>query len=476
MSLPVTSGIDYGGVNHIRITTGGTVADPTRRMRIARGIALAAVTALTWFGVMVPGSAQPVGDIPIDTPMPDEIFNGYVLGTFRDGAIASPQEIIDGVVAYDTFYDEPPLRGDEAPGTLLKAKPFDVLFTGVKPGNVSAWKVMYVTENLDGTRDISTGVVMIPEDGRDNATRSVVAYQEANDSVGPRCHPSTQWSGGALGEASAWSALGPLALMFGEGLAVVISDVGNDADPAPHESVCRQIRGQGAAQRCSRSIRGRGRRPDPDAPVGIFGIAGGGVGGAFAAELQPEYAPELNLKATVLEGMVVDQRNFIRFAGGGLASGFVFATLLGLEPQYPEMRIDEKLNPAGKAMADLWRTQCQVTYFLTPFLPMNALFTSGENPADIAEFQHVYEDNKLGVGGAPDSKVLITSCVADDSFMSVVPAQDSRDLADRYRAQGTEVVYHPTDCNMSLFFTNLYRWGTDLFGMQTVDWLANELS
>ncbi|MEE2033393.1 lipase family protein [Rhodococcus sp. CC-R104] len=445
-------------------------------MQLVKATALAVVATVAVLGWTAPASAQPGPDVPIDTPMPDEVFNGYVLGTFRDGAIASPQEIVDGVFAYDTFYDEPPLRGDEAPGTLLKAKPFDVLFTGVKPGNVSAWKVMYVTENLDGTRDISTGVVMIPEDGRDNATRSVVAYQEANDSVGPRCHPSTQWSGGALGEASAWSALGPLALMFGEGLAVVISDVGNDADPAPHGVFA----GKYAAKALLNGVRAAFALEDaglnPDAPLGIFGIAGGGVGGAFAAELQPEYAPELNLKATVLEGMVVDQRNFIRFAGGSLASGFVFATLLGLEPQYPEMRIDEKLNPAGKAMADLWRTQCQVTYFLTPFLPINALFTSGENPADIAEFQHVYEDNKLGVGGAPDSKVLITSCAADDSFMSVVPAQDSRDLADRYRAKGTEVVYHPTDCNMGLFFTNLYRWGTDLFGMQTVDWLANELS
>ncbi|WP_408015907.1 lipase family protein [Rhodococcus chondri] len=447
-----------------------------RRLQLVKATALAVVATVAVLGWTAPASAQPGPDVPIDTPMPDEVFNGYVLGTFRDGAIASPQEIVDGVFAYDTFYDEPPLRGDEAPGTLLKAKPFDVLFTGVKPGNVSAWKVMYVTENLDGTRDISTGVVMIPEDGRDNATRSVVAYQEANDSVGPRCHPSTQWSGGALGEASAWSALGPLALMFGEGLAVVISDVGNDADPAPHGVFA----GKYAAKALLNGVRAAFALEDaglnPDAPLGIFGIAGGGVGGAFAAELQPEYAPELNLKATVLEGMVVDQRNFIRFAGGSLASGFVFATLLGLEPQYPEMRIDEKLNPAGKAMADLWRTQCQVTYFLTPFLPINALFTSGENPADIAEFQHVYEDNKLGVGGAPDSKVLITSCAADDSFMSVVPAQDSRDLADRYRAKGTEVVYHPTDCNMGLFFTNLYRWGTDLFGMQTVDWLANELS
>jgi len=472
----VTRRLGYRVRNHRRDGEDIRVRGRSGRLVLPRVVAAVSASALVVLGCAATAIAQPVGDAPVDTPAPDEVFNGYVLGTFEDATIATPQEIIDGATGHDPFYDEPPLHGDEAPGTLLKAKPFDVLFTVVKPGNVSAWKIMYVTENLDGSPDIGTGVVMIPDDGRDNATRPIVAYQEANDSVGARCHPSSQWSGGAVGDASAWSALGPLALMWGQGLATVISDVGNDADPAPHGVFA----GKYAAKTLLDGVRAAFAVDDAglsrDAPVGVFGIAGGGVGGAFAAELQPTYAPEIDLRATVLEGMVVDQRNFIRFAGGGIGSGFVFATLLGLEPQYPEMRLDEKFNPAGKALADVWRTQCQNSYFFTPFLPLEAMFTSGENPADIADFQHVYDDNRLGVGDAPRSRILITSCGADDSFMSVVPAQDSRDLADRYRAMGTDVVYRPSDCSMSVFFTNLYRWGTDLFGMQTVDWLATELS
>ncbi len=54
----------------------------------------------------------------------------------------------------------------------------------------------------------------------------------------------------------------------------------------------------------------------------------------------------------MLEGMAVEQKNFIRFADGRLGTGFVFATLLGLEAQYPEMALDAKLNPAGRALAD----------------------------------------------------------------------------------------------------------------------------
>ncbi|SLH35500.1 Uncharacterised protein [Mycobacteroides abscessus subsp. abscessus] len=77
----------------------------------------------------------------------------------------------------------------------------------------------------------------------------------------------------------------------------------------------------------------------------------------------------------------------------------------------------------------------------------------------------------LGRSGTPGAPVLIASCAADDSFMSLVPARDARELADTYRAAGADVTYAPTDCSMVTMLTNLYQWGTDLFGMQTIDWL-----
>ncbi|GLB63517.1 hypothetical protein NCCP2495_13960 [Dietzia sp. NCCP-2495] len=147
--------------------------------------------------------------------------------------------------------------------------------------------------------------------------------------------------------------------------------------------------------RAAYQVPGPGLNPNND--IGVFGIAGGGVSAAVAIEYQPWYAPELPVSATVLEALAVDQRSFIDFADGHLGSGFVLATLVGLESQYPEMRLNEKLNPAGRAMADLFRDSCQVPfYYLTPFLPQNLLFTSGIPPADEPDFQHVNRDNNLG--------------------------------------------------------------------------------
>lgn len=425
---------------------------------------------------------------PTRTPGIDQVFNGYVISALGQGRVASPQEIMEPLrPVSDAFYQEPTLTGNEVPGTLLKSEPVHVQFTGVQPANLKAWRTMYVTEEMDGTASIGTGILMVPDDGRDNATRPIVGYQEANDSVGPRCHPSTQWTGGDPLDGSSWSALGPLALMFDRGWAVSISDVGNDAQESPHGVFAGKYAANTLLDGVRSAMKIGSAGLNSQAPVGIFGIAGGGVGAGFAAERAESYAPELNISGTVMEGMVVDQRNFLQTADGSLGSGFAFAALLGLEPKYPEMDLNSHLTPLGRQIADWYRSQCQTpAYFTLPFVPLSALFTNGIPPVNIPEFQHVFDDNLLGASAdgtaigaaknAPAAPVLIASCAADDSPMSLVPASDSRNLAERYRAGGTAVSYQPTDCSMVQFVTDLYGWGTDLFGMQTISWLEAQFA
>ena len=444
-------------------------------MKFPARIAAACLAVALGASVVPVASAQV--DTPVRTPRIDEPFGDYVTSTFADGRLATIDELVEPITTtHDPFYDEPALRGDEAPGTLLKAEPLDVQFTAVRPGNLRAWRTMYVTTERDGSAGISTGILMVPDDGRDDATRTVVGYQQANDSLGSRCHPSTQWTGATPDEPGAWSALGPLALMFERGWAVSISDVGNDTQAGPHGVFA----GKYAANAMLDGIRSALTGPDidlsPTAPMGLFGIAGGGVGASFAAERHDSYAPELNIKATVAEGMVVDQRNFITRSDNSLGAGFAFATLVGLAAKYPEMNFDDKLSPFGAQVADYYRGQCQFpAYFTLPFASLSSLFADGQSPATIPEFQHVYDDNLLGAGDAPSAPMLIASCGRDDSFMSLVPASDTQGLVDRYRATGATISYQPSDCSDFRLLTDPYSWTVDLFGMQTLDWFAANL-
>lgn len=455
---------------------------------LAAVAATAAVAMIPPAIVAAPAGAQPtagapVADggavanpVPLAAPPLDGIFRGFVITTFHEGRLATIDEIIAGLnPAGDPFYDEPALTGAEAPGTVLRSERVQVLYSGFRPANVEAYRLMYVTRGVDDSPTISTGILMIPQDGRSNADRSLVAYQAANDSLGAFCHPTSYWTGADPMDAGSWSALGPLALMFNAGHAVMMSDVGNNGSPKPHGVFAGQFAGKAMLDGARAALALEPAGLNPRTPVGLFGIAGGGVGAGFAAQLQPDYAPELDVRGAVLEGMVVDQRSFMRVADGSIGSGFAFANLLGLEPWYPEMRIDDKLTPTGRTIADFYRGQCQVpAYFAMPFVPLHLLFTDGANPADIPDFQAAYADNLLG-RTAPRTEVLISSCGADDSPMSLVPAQDSRDLATRWEAGGTSVTYAPSDCSTERVLTNLYGWGTDLFGMQTVDWLSQRL-
>ncbi|MFI7001319.1 lipase family protein [Nocardia sp. NPDC050175] len=429
--------------------------------------AVATATAL----MLCAGTAAAQGEMP--TPGLDRVFNGFVVGQIQGAQPVPPDQAFQALLANDPFYQEPPLTGSEQPGTLLKAKKVDVMFLGTTPPDVEAYKLMYVTTGIDGvTPVISTGILMIPNHGAPVGEKKLISYQEANDSVGWSCHPSTQWTGGDPLDGSSWSALGPLALMFDKGYAVMISDVGNDGDRKPHGVFAGKFAAHAQLDGVRAALAHREAGLDPNAQTALFGIAGGGVGAAFSAELQPTYAPELDVKSALLEGMVVNPRNFMRVADGSVGSGFALATLLGLEPAYPEMAVNSKLNPAGVGLANAFRTQCQTpAYFGLPFLPLNTLFNSGLSPADEPAFQRAFEDNILGRSGTPKAKVAITSCVADDSPMSLVPAKDSRELADIYRAGGTDVTYQPTDCGMVRMLTDIYGWGTDLFGMQTIDWI-----
>ncbi len=451
--------------------------------RALRDLTVLAATVVLCTSVIASGPAGaasphsgPVPAPPLPAPSPQSVFNGYVLGAFQTARLGTPHEIFRELTKDDPFYNAPHPSRSASPGTLLRSKKVDVMFQGVKPGRLSAYKIMYISTGVDGRVPVvATGIVMIPDSGPPPRSKSIIGYQEANDSVGGGCHPSSQWTGRNPLDGASWSALGPLALMLGTGEAVVIPDVGNDGDRRPHGVFAGKFAGHTLldALRAATQVTAAGL--NPRAPIGLFGVAGGGVGAAEAATAARTYAPELNIKATVLEGMVVDPRNFLRVADGSIGSGFGFALLLGLEPWYPDMKVDSLLNPAGLAVANLFRTQCQDTYFLMPLVPLKALFNNGISPADQPTFQRAFTDNRLGPGSAPSAPVLISSCAKDDSFMSLVPAKDARGLAQTWRDKGADVTYAPTDCSMARMLTDLYGWGSDLFGMQMVQWLSRHV-
>lgn len=418
--------------------------------------AVAAATALT--GASAATAAPETVDM-------NDVFGPFVLSTLRDGRIAPPEQWLPRHPTTDPWFQAPPVAA-LAPGALLKARPATVQVYGVQPAHVRAYQLMYVTTDFDGSRVVSTGILMIPEDGTAPGDRRLIGYSEANDSLGPGCMPSAQWTGTDQNDPSLFSALGPVAQMFGNGWAVMMSDTANDGDPAPNGFSIGQFSGAATLD----GLRAALALPDagfaPDTPIGIYGIAGGGVAAGFAAEKQAAYAPELNVVGTVLQAMVIDSATFERKADGGIGAGFVFANSLGYAARYPGIDLDAELTPLGKQIADVFHRTCQQTYLYMPFMPLSALYENGR-PADNPAFARAYAENRMGQQ-APQAPVLITSC--RDDFL--VPYSDVEDLVAAYRAGGTDVTVDPSHCGVGDVLADPYRAGTELLGMQNVDWFV----
>lgn len=98
-----------------------------------------------------------------------------------------------------------------------------------------------------------------------------------------------------------------------------------------------------------------------NSPAALTGYSGGGLATAWAAALQPSYAPELRLAGAAIGGAPM---NLVAMARGlGLephpAFGLAMATAIGLEREYPDqVPISQNLNERGRALRDAMANSC----------------------------------------------------------------------------------------------------------------------
>ena len=124
-------------------------------------------------------------------------------------------------------------------------------------------------------------------------------------------------------------------MALGRGWAVVVPDFEGPRNP--------YTAGRMAGHATLDGIRAARRFPPAglaaDGPVGLWGYSGGGQATAWAAEMQPTYAPELAISGVAAGGVPPDLEQVARQIDGGLFSGIYFAAAVGLSREYPELRI-----------------------------------------------------------------------------------------------------------------------------------------
>uniref|UniRef100_UPI002FCDF093 lipase family protein n=1 Tax=Nocardia gipuzkoensis TaxID=2749991 RepID=UPI002FCDF093 len=237
----------------------------------------------------------------------------------------------------------PPAQIPSEPGAIVKTAPM-ALFATVPtdkgwPGK--AQHVMYTTRLQDGS-PVAVSGTFIDATGpwQGPGPRPTVVIGPGTSGQGDRCAMSVAFSTGMTvftdpsPGLSANQELPASAVWSGLGARVLVTDYIGLGTPGIHTYANRIEAAHAVLDgvRAAHKLAGAG----PETPVVLWGYSQGGGAAAAAAEMQPEYAPELNLKGTWAGGPVADLAAILERIDGALIGGAIGFAINGLLARYPE--------------------------------------------------------------------------------------------------------------------------------------------
>jgi pimeloyl-ACP methyl ester carboxylesterase len=234
-----------------------------------------------------------------------------------------------GGAAEDPFYIPPDPLPSETPGTLIRSEEIEPFSEGTK-----AWRVLYVSEAVDGTPVAVSGLVAAPATVLPEGGRDVVTWSHGTKGVLDRCTPSKGYRSGFHD----FYDIAPE--LVAAGYVGVSSDYEGLGPPGTHPYLVGPSEGRGvldvvkAAQQIEEA--GAGSR------VVIWGRSQGGHGALFAGEIAPTWAPELDVRGVISAAPASEFKAIIQsgvFLPG--ARGFIWQLAIGFEAAYEELSIEQ---------------------------------------------------------------------------------------------------------------------------------------
>ncbi|MBF6334172.1 lipase family protein [Nocardia transvalensis] len=324
----------------------------------------------------------------------------------------------------DPFYRAPADLAAAPNGAVLGSRPialFDL------PIPVAAWQLRYRTTDSRKQPILAVTTVMVspvPWAG----PRPLLSYQVAYDSLGTRCAPSYALRGGR--DLSVVNTVLDVPFMV-EGLrrgwAIVVSDYEGpqsrffDGTTAAHAMLdgIRAVRGFPPAGVTAAS------------PVGGWGYSGGAFATLWAAQLRPEYAPDVVFAGISSGGIPADIPAIAQRVDGGPQAGLAMLILLALARNEPESGLIDLLNDRGRAALAENATACGSDLVPKYVGARTDDFATVPNILGSPAFRTAAGVNELG-GTAPDTPLYLYHSTTDD----VIPVGGFTTLINRYCAQG----------------------------------------
>lgn len=330
----------------------------------------------------------------------------------------------------DPFYQPPDPLPKVAHGTLLRWRPFTPLLAPGVPLAARAWQIMYTSTDPAGAPIAVTGIVVVPLMPFFGA-RPLITWASGTQGSADICDPSYQYATGSEYEAPTVNNV------ILAGWAIAMTDYQRRRGAAAGDQLYLNGTSEGHAvldaALAAQQLTDAGI--SASAPVGIMGYSQGGQAGAFAAELQLTYAPNLNLKGVAVGGIPTRLEPSIGLVEGSIASGFLPLVLVGFNAANPNLHLDDTLTPLGsQAVTDARQNLC--TFQIIAKYPLLTSVDLIGEPAvlDRADWLSAFQAQRSGTGVTP-----APAFVYGGTNDTVVPFTSTQELFLDWCAHGGDV-------------------------------------
>jgi hypothetical protein len=297
------------------------------------------------------------------------------------------------------FYHPPEPLGAGEPGDVIRAEPMDAYLVPGLRLRAKAWRVLYRSTSALGEPTAVSGTVLVPY-GRSRAPRPLIGYGIGTHGIGDAAAPSR-----LLARGLDWEA-GLIAMVLGRGWAVAVTDYEGLGTPGEHSYMVGRALGCNVldAMRAARAV-----YPDElpvEGPAALIGYSEGGAATAWAAQLQPWYAPDIPLTAVASGAAAADLEAASPTLDGSFFSFFIAYGGIGYAAAYPELDLDPYLTPkARKGIAALRESTLPQAMLSGPRF-IRASDLTQPNVLELPAWRRRLGENRLG-RIAPDAPVLL---------------------------------------------------------------------
>lgn len=300
------------------------------------------------------------------------------------------------------------------------------------PLPVSTWQVKYRSTDASGTAVADVATVMVPMvPWLGPGPRPLLSYQIAEDSLGSRCAPSYALRGG--GDPGGTQALIDTPFMadaLRRGWAVVTSD--HEGSQSRFLDGVNSGRGVLDGIRAARDLPAAGL--GPATPLAAWGYSGGAFATLWAAQMQPQYAPDIHFAGIAAGGVPSNWPAIAQHVDGTMQAGLAMLIVIAATRDNPNAGIMDLLNDRGRAMIAADSAACGPDLVGKYVNARVDDYATVPNLLGHPAFRAATTPHELGTP-APNVPMYLYHSTSDD----VVPVAGFTDLLGRYCAQGAAI-------------------------------------